>query len=44
MQTILTILTLIKPNCYMATIDLKDAYYSVKMYGDDTLFLKFLCN
>ena len=26
MQT-LTILTLIQPNCYMAAIDLKDAYY-----------------
>ena len=28
----------------MATIDLKDAYYSVKIQGDDTYFLKFLCN
>ena len=28
----------------MATIDLKDAYYSVKIHGDDTYFLKFLCN
>ena len=26
MQTLQTILTLIQPNCYMATIDLKDAY------------------
>ena len=44
MQTIQTILTLIQPNCYMATIDLKDAYYSVKIDGDDTCFLEFLCN
>ena len=44
MQTLQTILTLIQPNCYMATIDLKDAYYSVKIDGDDTCFLKFLCN
>ena len=29
MQTLQTILTLIQPNCYMATIDLKDTYYSV---------------
>ena len=39
-----TILTLIQPNCYMATINLKDTYYSVKIEGDDTCFLKFLCN
>ena len=44
MQTLQTILTLIQSNCYMATIDLKDAYYSVKIDGDDTSFLKFLCN
>ena len=44
MQTLQTILTLIQPNCYMATIDLKDAYYSVKIYGDDTCFLKIHCN
>ena len=44
MQTLETILTLIQPNCYMATIDLKYAYYSVKFDGDDTCFLKFLCN
>ena len=36
MQTLQTILTLIQPNCYMATIDLKDAYYSVKIDGNDT--------
>ena len=28
----------------MATIDLKDAYYSVKIDGNDTCFLKFVCN
>ena len=28
----------------MATIDLKDPYYSVQVQGDDTYFLKFLCN
>ena len=42
MQTLEAVL--IQPNCYMATIDLKDAYYSVKIDGDDTCFLKFLCN
>ena len=40
LQTISTILT--QPNCYMATIDLKDAYYSVRTDGDNTRFLKFL--
>ena len=44
MQTLQTILTLTQPNCYMATIDLKDAYYSVKIDGNDTCLLKFLCN
>ena len=44
MQTLQTILTLIQPNCYMANIYLKDVYYSVKIDGDDTCFLKFLCN
>ena len=44
MQTLQTTLTLIQPNFYMATIDLKYAYYSVKIDYDDTCFLKFLCN
>ena len=44
MQTFQVILTLIKPNCYMTTIDLKDAYYLVKIDDDDTRFLKFLCS
>ena len=44
MQTLQTILTLIQPNCYMATIDLKNAYYSVKIGSNDTSCLKFLCN
>ena len=44
MQTRQTILTLIQSNCYVTTIDLKDAYYSVKIDGNNTCFLKFLCN
>ena len=44
MQTLQKILTLIQLNCYMVTTELKDAYYSVKIDGDDTCFLKFLCN
>ena len=36
MQTLQTVLILIQPNCYMANIDLKYAYYSVKIDGDNT--------
>ena len=42
-QTLQNILALIKPNCYVATIGLKDDNYSVKIDGDDTLLLRFLC-
>ena len=46
MKTLQTILTITQPHCYMVNIDLiKDAYYSVKIDGDDTrfyqIFLKF---
>ena len=44
MQTRQTVLNLIQPNCYMETIDLEDAYYSVKIDGNDTCFFKFLRN
>ena len=44
MQTLQTIFTPTQLNTYMATIDLKGAYYSVKIAGDDTYFLKFFCN
>ena len=43
METLQTVSALIQRKWYMATIDLKDVYYSVKIDGDDT-FLKFLCN
>ena len=49
MQTLQTILTSIQSNCYIATIDFKDTYYSVmvvtyySIYGNDTYFLKFFC-
>ena len=44
MQIFQTILTFVQPNCYMETVDLKDAYYSIKIDGDSTRFLKLLCN
>ena len=44
MQTFQSVLSLIQPDCFMATIDLKDAYYSVKIDELDTKYLKFLLN
>ena len=38
------ILTSIQPNFYMATIDLKEAYYSAKTDGHNECFLNFFCN
>ena len=44
MQTFQSVLSLIQPDCFMATIDLKDAYYSVKIDELDTKYLKFSLN
>ena len=41
MESIQTVLTLVTPNCWMASLDLKDAYYSVKIHPDFQKFLKF---
>ena len=41
METITSILKLIYPNCYMASIDLKDAYFTVKVKESHQKFLKF---
>ena len=41
METINSILNLITPGCFMKSIDLKDAYYSVKIQEDHQKFLKF---
>ena len=42
MQTFQSVLFLIQLNCFMATIDLKDAYYSVKIDELSTKYLMFL--
>ena len=34
MKTVHTVLNLVTPNCWMARLDFKDAYYSVKMPPD----------
>ena len=41
MDTLLVALTLITPGCYMASIDLKDAYYSVPIDEQHKKFLRF---
>ena len=42
MQTLATTLCLIRPNMYMAKLDIKDAYYSIPIHKDDQKLLKFL--
>ena len=41
MDTFLTAVNLVTPNCYMASIDFKDAYYSVPVHTDHRRWLKF---
>ena len=42
METIQSVLSLITPGCYLASLDLKDAYYSVPIHPDHTKVLKFI--
>ena len=41
MDTFDKVLTLIRPNCFMCTVDIKDAYYSVAIHEPDQKYLKF---
>lgn len=41
MDTLDTVTKMIKPGCYVASVDLKDAYYTVPIQEDDQNFLKF---
>ena len=41
METVDSVADLIQPHCYMTSIDLKDAYYLVKISEEDTKYLKF---
>lgn len=41
METLQSAVRLMTPNCYMATIDLKDAYYSVPIKLDHQKYLSF---
>lgn len=41
MDTLWTVIRMMKPNCYMASIDIKDAYCSVPIAETDQKYLKF---
>ena len=41
METLTTIIQLIRPNMYMAQLEIKDAYYSIPIYEPHQKFLKF---
>ena len=41
MDTLDTVTKMIKPGCHMASVDLKDAYYTVAIHKDHQKFLKF---
>lgn len=40
-DTLWTVIRMMKPNCYMASIDIKDAYYSVPIAATNQKYLKF---
>ena len=44
MDTFSTVVKMIKPNCFMATIDLKLAYYLIPIDVKDKKYLKFMWN
>ena len=44
MDTLLSAVAMMRPNCFMASIDLKDAYYSVPIHPEDHKYLKFQWN
>ena len=41
MQTLKSILCLVRPDAYMAKLDIKDAYYSIPIHKDSRKLLKF---
>ena len=42
METLIHTVGLMIPGCYMASIDLKDAYYSIPIHKKDRKYLKFM--
>ena len=43
MDTLQSVISLTTPNCFMASVDLKDAYYSVPIAAAHQKYLKFTC-
>ena len=41
MKSLKHVVSMIRPNCFMASVDLKDAYYSVPIHRDHQKYLKF---
>ena len=41
METLNTAITLMRPNCWFASVDLADAYYSIPVHPDDRKLLRF---
>ena len=41
MESIRTVLKLVTKDCFMCTVDIKDAYYSVKVKDEFQCYLKF---
>ena len=44
MDTLETVTRMMKPGCFMASVDLKDAYYTVPIHSDHQKYLKFVFN
>ena len=42
MKTLQSVLSVITPGCYLASMDLKGANYSVTIHPDHTMFIKFI--
>ena len=42
-DTLQSAIRLMTPNCHMASVDLRDAYYSVPIHIDDQKYLRFCC-
>ena len=44
MDTLETVTRMMKPGCFMASVDLKDAYYTVPIHSVHQKYLKFMFN
>lgn len=44
MDTLETVTRMMKPGCFMASMDLKDAYYTVPIHPDYQKYLRFMFN